>query len=76
MKRLFGVSVSLSRNWKKGKGYQLMSGERKRSQSFLCEEEEEEEEKMNWMGKEYKTEEISIQQITDYALYFGLGIKS
>ena len=57
MKKLFGASVSLSRNWEKGKGYQFMSGERKRSQSFLCEEEEE---KMNWMGKEYKTEEISI----------------
>ena len=58
MKKLFGASVSLSRNWEKGKGYQFMSGERKRSQSFLCEEEEE---KMIWMGKEYKTEEISIQ---------------
>ena len=57
MKKLFGASVSLSRNWEKGKGYQFMSGERKRSQSFLCEEEEE---KMNWMGKEYKTEENSI----------------
>ena len=46
MKRLFGASVSLSRNWEKVKEYQLTSGERKRSQYFLCEEEEEE--KMNW----------------------------
>ncbi|NQE05567.1 hypothetical protein C5S32_06820 [ANME-1 cluster archaeon GoMg1] len=45
MKKLFGASVSLSRNWEKGKGYQFMSGERKRSQSFLCEQEEE---KLNW----------------------------
>ena len=35
MKMLSGASISRSRNWKKGPGYQLTSGERKRYQILM-----------------------------------------
>jgi hypothetical protein len=35
MKMLSGASISRSRNWKKGQGYQLTSGERKQYQILM-----------------------------------------